>query len=95
MSPSDRKPLTPRQAECFAVICAHWVEFLAPPTVRELAKALAMSSHNGVVRHLSELEQKGWVTRAASITRGIEIVGLRAVVDGCAKQFLDTLKGMA
>ena len=95
MAPSDRKPLTPRQAECFAVICSHWVEFLAPPTVRELAKALEIVSPNGVMRHLSKLEQKGWITRTASITRGIEIVGLRAVVDGCAKQFLDTLRGQA
>lgn len=45
-----------------------------PPAVREIGKALGMSSSSTVHMHLKQLEQKGYIRRDPSKPRAIEII---------------------
>lgn len=65
-------PITARQQEVLAWIRAN--SRIYSPTVREIAKALGISSPNGVVCHLRALERKGVIRRAARSSRGIEVI---------------------
>lgn len=71
MTPEQRK-LTDRQAEVLAWIKAN--SRLYSPTVREIAAGLSMRSPNGVMYHLKELEQLGYIRRQPRSSRGIEVI---------------------
>lgn len=75
MALRDRKKqnqLTTRQKKVLAFLRKNCRMY--GPTVREIGKALAISSPNGVVCHLSALEKKGFVKRYRRIARGIEVL---------------------
>lgn len=55
--------LTPRQNQLLAFIQAHIAEKGCPPTMREMAAHLGVTSTNGVNDHLLALEKKGHVMR--------------------------------
>ncbi len=42
-----------------------------PPSLRELGRALRLSSTNGVHQHLTRLELQGLVTRRAKVARSL------------------------
>jgi len=44
-----------------------------PPTIREIAAHFGMASTHGVRRHLKALEKKGYIERAAGLSRGIRL----------------------
>jgi len=69
---ADPKPLTARQREVLDFIKANM--HLYSPTIREIAKEFSFRSPQGVVTHLDALERKGWIRRARSRTRGIEVL---------------------
>jgi len=46
-----------------------------PPTVRELAGHLGLTSPRGAAKHLASLEEKGWIKRKPGLSRGIELSG--------------------
>lgn len=46
-----------------------------PPTIREIAVHLKITSLKAVDRHLDALEKKGYLRRAQGISRAIEILG--------------------
>ncbi len=59
----NTRTLSPRQQEVLRVIGA-WVDRHGrPPTVREIAEALGVSSTATVVQHLRALESKGYLAR--------------------------------
>ena len=66
--------LTPRQQAVLNVIVdyLHWLGY--PPTIREIGERLNIKSPNGVVRHLSALERKGFIVRNRNVSRGIRLV---------------------
>lgn len=61
--PQAQRPLTARQAEAKDFILAHLRKHGFPPTIREVGKALGITSTNGVSDLLKALEKKGHVHR--------------------------------
>lgn len=59
------KGLTARQRQLLEYIEAHLAENGYPPTLREMAAELGVSSPNGVNDHLKALERKGYIARSA------------------------------
>ena len=53
-----------------------------PPTIREIGKAVGISSTNGVRYHLSILEKSGHMKRRGKISRGIEAPHQAAALTG-------------
>lgn len=71
MTTAEKTALTARQQQAFDFIKANIQ--LYSPTVREIARAMAIKSPNGVVVHLEALERKGWIRRRPNAARGIEV----------------------
>lgn len=69
-----KQDLTARQREVLATIIRYRDDWGYPPTVRELARILGISSPRGATKHLEVLERKGWIRRTPGISRGIEVM---------------------
>lgn len=69
--------LTPRQAEVLAYLEECDDERGCPPTIREIAAHLDISSTNGVCEHLVALESKGFIERVARKARRIRLLRRR------------------
>ena len=67
------KELTERQREVLNLIIDRTNRFGLPPTLEELKEALGVASKFGVVRHLSALVKKGFITRSNK-ARDIQIL---------------------
>ena len=63
--------LTKRQKAVYRVIARHYAEHRYPPSIREIGKVLDISSPNGVVCHVRDLQRKGGVVATANIARSI------------------------
>lgn len=70
-----RDPLSEGQQRVFDYIRDHTRLHGYPPTLREIGRQLGFRSTNGVSEHLWRLEKKGYITRSALLSRGIQIVG--------------------
>jgi len=68
------KNLTERQKEVLRYISSYIDENRFPPTFREIAKALDISSTKGVTDHLAVLEKKGFINRITNHSRAIRIL---------------------
>ncbi len=69
------KELTLRQRQLLEVIAGYARQRGYPPTVREMAAELGVSSPNGINDHLRALEQKGYIARArGSKSRAISLL---------------------
>jgi SOS-response transcriptional repressor LexA len=64
--------LTPRQYDVLSFIVGSIHSGLVP-TVREIGKALGMSSTNAVAGHLNALERKGMLLRTKGRNRSLEV----------------------
>ena len=71
---TPQKPLTDRQKEIYDYIRSCTEKEKMPPTVREIGDKFGISSTNGVRSILSALIKKGYIRRAARLSRGIEIL---------------------
>lgn len=71
----ERQKLTKRQAQIYDYICAEVSEKGYPPSVREIANAVGLSSPSTVHTHLQVLEDKGYIKRDLSKPRALEIIG--------------------
>lgn len=67
--------LTKRQEEALNYIKSYIANKGYPPTVREIAKELGVSSPATIHAHLSKLEEKGFIRKEDSKNRAIEITG--------------------
>lgn len=74
--------LTERQEQVLEIIRDYQLEHGTSPTLRELREALGVSSDNGILKHLTGLEEKGFISRRDG-SRSIEMLG-------SVKQRLDT-----
>lgn len=66
--------LTSRQQEILQYIKKYIVKYGYPPTVREIAKAMGVSSPATIHAHLSNLEEKGMIKKENSKNRAIELL---------------------
>jgi repressor LexA len=72
---SMTKGLTARQREVLLYIAHHIQERSCPPTIRELAAQMGVSSTNAVRDHLRALMEKGFLKRSPRRARGLELTG--------------------
>jgi len=68
-----KESLTIRQREVLDAIIQYRDECGYPPTVRELARILEVSSPRGIWKHMEILERKGWISRSPGASRGIVV----------------------
>jgi repressor LexA len=79
--------LTKRQQEIFDFIKSHSARYGYPPTVRDIGKAVGLTSSSTVHAHLANLEKLGLLRRDPSKPRAIELLDratrdARAAVSG-------------
>ncbi len=67
--------LTPRQEEVLQVLVQFQNNNGYPPTSKEVAHLMGMSSPNAAAEHLKALEKKGVISITKYKARGIQIVG--------------------
>ncbi len=70
---SDRPPLTPRQHDVLDLVRAGVRTHGYPPSVREMAAALQLSSPSTVKHHLDSLERAGYLRRDPRRPRALEL----------------------
>jgi repressor LexA len=70
--------LSKRQAEILDFIKSEMQKKGYPPSVREIGKAVGLSSSSTVHSHLTALERKGYVRRDPSKPRALEVLDFRA-----------------
>ena len=66
--------LTPKQREIYEFIKKEVRSKGVPPTIREMGKAVGLSSTSSIHLHLNNLEAKGYIDRPKSKNRCIEIL---------------------
>jgi repressor LexA len=70
----QNRPLTERQREVLGAINYSIAKRGYPPTIRELADGLGVTSTNGVSELLDALERKGVIQRDIGVARGIRVI---------------------
>jgi repressor LexA len=73
-----QKELSHRQRQILQYIVSHIEQHGYPPTVREIGKAVGLSSSSTVHGHLRTLEEGGLISRDAVLTRAIKITSSNA-----------------
>ncbi len=68
------KALSPRREEIYTFICEFVQEYGYPPTVREIAEQVKLSSTSSVAVHLNRLEKDGYIKRDPKKPRAIELL---------------------
>ncbi|MGI6097452.1 MAG: transcriptional repressor LexA [Dethiobacteria bacterium] len=81
------KDLTRRQKEVLEFIRSEVREKNYPPSVREICKALGLSSSSTAHAHLSSLENKGYIRRDPTKPRAIELLHRSYEADEKYNQF--------
>lgn len=66
--------LTARQEQVLAYIRQCLNRTGIAPTLREIAASLGVPNHNGMLRHLRVLEQRGWIRLREGEHRGIQLL---------------------
>jgi repressor LexA len=66
--------LNPRQRQILDYLRDHSRDHSYPPTVREIGRAVGLSSSSTVQNHLNTLETRGFITRDPAKSRTVEIV---------------------
>jgi repressor LexA len=74
----DMSTLTKRQQEIFEYVKSHAREHGYPPTVRDIGKAIGLTSSSTVHAHLANLEKLGVLKRDPTKPRAIEVLVDRA-----------------
>jgi hypothetical protein len=68
------KSLTRWQAQIVEFMIRHMESRGAPPTIREIGRAMGISSTHGVNDHIRAMERKGFVTRVEGQARGLRVL---------------------
>src|SRR3954465_7025960 len=74
----DTGSLTKRQKEIFEYVKTYGREHGYPPTVRDIGKAIGLTSSSTVHAHLANLEKLGLLKRDPTKPRAIELLGQAA-----------------
>ena len=75
--------LTARQKRMLEFIQRHLRETGYPPTIREIGKAVGISSTSVVNYNLNVLQERGYIQRSRETSRGLRIVGAEAAPAAC------------
>ncbi len=67
----SKKPLSKRQQSILTFIYEYREEHDRPPTIREIGRAVGISSTSVVNYNLTRLEERGYLNRDAEVSRGI------------------------
>ena len=70
---SDEKPLSKRQKNILGYISRYLQENRRPPTIREIGRAVNISSTSVVNYNLTKLKEKGFLERDAEVSRGLRL----------------------
>lgn len=70
---SDDKPLSERQQKMLEFINEYVAENGRPPTIREIGKAVNISSTSVVNYNLTKLKERGFLEREAEVSRGLKL----------------------
>ena len=83
-----RLGLTPRQRDCLHAIIRHIADHGCAPSYDDLRQALGIRSKGNIVRLVTALAERGWITHQPHVARSIAIVappeagyGLPAALD--------------
>lgn len=71
---TERTDLTPRQSQVLAVVARAVKDKGFPPSVREIAQSVGLSSPSSVKHQLDALEAKGYIRRFPGLPRALEVV---------------------
>ncbi len=63
--------LTERQAQVLAFIKDFYAEKRYPPSFKEIADHIGVTSSNAVAGHIKALEKKGFINYTKNIARGV------------------------
>src|SRR3954452_23075083 len=74
----DTSSLTKRQKEIFEYVKRYSSEHGYPPTVRDIGKAIGLTSSSTVHAHLANLEKLGVLRRDPTKPRALELLGQAA-----------------
>ncbi|MFI0446944.1 transcriptional repressor LexA [Actinomadura sp. 6N118] len=69
----DTGALSPRQQQILVTIRDWVVKYGYPPSTRQIGDAVGLRSTSSVSRHLTSLEEQGFLRRGASMTRPIDV----------------------
>jgi len=69
------EPLTERQQQVLGFITSYLDSYACPPTLREISGHINTKGTVTAIRHLDELERKGYITRREGSSRSISVVG--------------------
>ncbi|GAA2143038.1 transcriptional repressor LexA [Actinomadura napierensis] len=69
----DVSALPPRQQRILATIRDWAVRYGYPPSTRQIGDAVGLRSASSVSRHLTSLEEKGFLRRGAAVARPIDV----------------------
>jgi repressor LexA len=69
----DTSALPPRQQRILVTIRDWVVRHGYPPSTREIGDAVGLASSSSVSRHLASLEDKGFLRRAAALSRPMDV----------------------
>ena len=70
----NKQELTAKQTEILEAVQTWIQERGRPPTLREMAQRMGVSSTNAIRDHLRVLETKGYLKREARLSRGLEVI---------------------
>lgn len=72
------EPLSPRQSDVLEFVAESLETRHVPPTYREMADALGISSTNGVADHVKALVRKGYLSKVdeGGVARGLQLTDL-------------------
>ena len=70
----NTQELTAKQREILETVQAWIAEKGRPPTLREMAQRMGVSSTNAIRDHFRVLETKGYLKRDARLSRGLEVI---------------------
>jgi repressor LexA len=70
----NTQELTAKQREILEAVQAWIAEKGRPPTLREMAQRMGVSSTNAIRDHFRVLETKGYLKRDARLSRGLEVI---------------------
>lgn len=77
MTRSTRSSLTRRQQQVLDFILSEISRKGYPPSIREIGKAIGLTSSSTVHSHLAALERKGYIRRDPTKPRALEVVDFR------------------
>lgn len=66
--------ISKKQKDILQFITAHLEKEKYPPSIREICEAVSLKSTSSVHAHLNRLEESGYIRRASSKTRAIELI---------------------